>query len=296
MKKDVSLTIPLALSATAAALVAVCAVIPTMVPGVYRAVPASLLAGTYGQDWTSLLLVALLAWAVRSTVRGSLAGPIVWLAVLGFWAYGYALFAFGGTATWLYPAYIAILGLTAWALLLLATRLDASAYAERLNAATRRWPMVTMLGVTVGLLGPVWIALMGAALAAGKLPPTANVFVLDLAFVFPAMILAIVGLVRRRDWGWPLGGSLVVLAAVMLASLVVSDAAAPLLRVPGDPLPLTLTFAALALASAAASAPMLRALGGPSGPDPDHAHVDRRWRARRSRASAMRSTISSRIL
>jgi hypothetical protein len=46
----------------------------------------------------------------------------------------------------------------------------------------------------------------------------------------------------------------------MLGSLVVSDTAAVLLRVPGDPLPLTLTFAGLAIAAVAASVTLLRPL------------------------------------
>jgi hypothetical protein len=48
---------------------------------------------------------------------------------------------------------------------------------------------------------------MAGGIRDGQMPDTANVFVLDLGFIFPTMVTAIVGLVRRREWAWPLAGS-----------------------------------------------------------------------------------------
>ncbi len=114
----------------------------------------------------------------------------------------------------------------------------------------------------------------------GQMPETANVFVLDLGFIFPTMITAIVGLVRRRDWAWPLAMSMVILTAVMLGSLVVADGIATLSEVTADPLPLVIVFAALAAAAVAAAWTPLRRLSRwghrlvPAGDEPPGERVE----------------------
>jgi len=252
-------SVPALLSALAGVLVVVCVVTPVLVPSMYEALAEQLVAGTRGQDVMALALVPVAGWAAGATRRGSLVGPVVWVAVLAFWAYGYALLAFSMLATPLYPAYIAVLGLSVFALLLVGSGVQTTRYAGRLVDA-RAWPSITVLGLTVGLLGPVWLILMVGGIRDGTMPETANVFVLDLGFIFPTMVTAIVGLVRRRDWAWPLAGALVILTAVMLASLVVADGIAALMDVTADPLALVIVFAALAAAAVAAAGSLLRRL------------------------------------
>lgn len=248
------------LSALAGALVAVCVITPVLVPSTYEVLPDQLVAGTRGQDAMALVLVPVAGWAAGATRRGSLVGPVVWMAVLAFWAYGYALLAFGMLATPLYPAYIAVLGLSVFALILVGSAVRPARYADRLEDA-RRWPSVTVLALTVGILAPVWLILMIGGIRDGGMPATSNVFVLDLGFIFPTMITAIVGLLRRRDWAWPLATALVILTAVMLGSLVVADAIAAVTDVTADPLPLVVVFAALGASAVAAAWALLRRLG-----------------------------------
>lgn len=252
-------TVPAFLSALAGVLVVVCVVTPVLAPWMYEGLAEQLLAGTRGQDVMALALVPVAGWAAGATRRGSLVGPIVWPAVLAFWAYGYALLAFSMLATALYPAYIAVLGLSVFALLLVGTGVEPRRYADRF-ADARGWPSITVLSLTVGLLGPVWLILMTGGIRDGQMPETANVFVLDLGFVFPAVVTAIVGLARRREWAWPLAASLMILTAAMLGSLVVADGIATIMEVTADPLPLVIVFAALAAAAVAAAWDLLRRL------------------------------------
>ena len=241
-------------------MVVLCVVTPVLAPSMYEVLAEQLVAGTRGQDVMALALVPVAGWAAGATRRGSLVGPVVWLAVLAFWAYGYALLAFGMLPTPLYPAYIAVLGLSVFALLLVGAGVETGRYADRLADAPA-WPSITVLSLTVGLLAPVWLILMVGGIRDGQMPATANVFVLDLGFIFPTMVTAIVGLVRRRDWAWPLAMSLVILTAVMLASLVVADGIAVLSDATADPLPLVIVFSALAAAAVAAAWTPLRRLG-----------------------------------
>ena len=253
------MTVPALLSAVAGLLVLVCVATPVLAPSLYEGLAEPLVAGTRGQDVMALALVPVAGWAAGATRRGSLVGRVVWVAVLAFWAYGYALLAFSMLATPLYPAYIAVLGLSAFALLLVGTTVQSARYADRLADAPA-WPSITVLSLTVGLLAPVWLILMVGGIRDGQMPDTANVFVLDLGFIFPTMVTAIVGLVRRREWAWPLAGSLVILTAAMLGSLVIADGIAALSDVSADPLPLVAVFAALAAAAVGASWDLLRRL------------------------------------
>jgi hypothetical protein len=252
-------TVPALLSSMAAVLVVVCVVTPVLAPSMYGGLTEQLVAGIRGQDVMALVLVPVAGWAAGATRRGSLVGPVVWSAILVFWAYGYALLAFSMLATPLYPAYIAVLGLSVFALLLEGAAVEVARYTDRLADAPV-WPSIAVLSLTVGLLAPVWLVLMGGPIRDGRMPETANVFVLDLAFIFPAMITAVVGLVRRREWALPLAGSLVILTAAMLGSLVVADGIATLSDVTADPAPLVVVFAALATAAVAASWDLLRRL------------------------------------
>lgn len=252
-------SVPALLSVLAGLLVVVCVVTPVLVPSMYEGLAEELVAGTRGQDVMALALVPVAGWAAGATRRGSLVGPLVWLGVLAFWAYGYALLAFSMLATPLYPAYIAVLGLSVFALLTVGTGLETTRFADRLGGAPA-WPSITVLGLTVGLLAPVWLILMVGGIRDGQMPDTANVFVLDLGFIFPTMVTAILGLVRRRAWAWPLAAVLVILTAVMLGSLVIADGIAALSDVPADPLPLVIVFAALAAAAVGAAWDLLRRL------------------------------------
>jgi hypothetical protein len=236
-----------------------CGVTPVLAPSMYEGLAEPLVAGTRGQDVMAVAFVPVAGWAAGATRRGSLVGPVVWMAALAFWAYGYALLAFSTLAIPLYPAYIAVLGLSAFALLLVAAGLETRGFADRLAGAPA-WPSITVLSLTVGLLAPVWLILMAGGIHDGQLPETANVFVLDLGFIFPTMITAIVGLVRRRDWAWLLAGSLVILTAAMLGSLVVADGIAALSDVTADPLPLVVVFLTLAGAAVGASWDIVRRL------------------------------------
>lgn len=253
------IAVPALLSALAWVLVVVCVITPWLVSSMYSGIEDTLLAGTRGQDVMAIALVPVAGWAAGATRRGSLVGPVVWLAVLAFWAYGYALLAFSMLATPLYPAYIAVLGLSTACLVLVGGAVEPTRYAQRL-AQARAWPSMLVLCLTVGLLGPVWLVLMAGGIRDGEMPATANVFVLDLGLVFPAMVTAVVGLARRRAWAWPLAGSLVTLTAAMLGSLVVADGIAGVMGVAADPVPLVVVFATLCAAAVAAAAALLRGL------------------------------------
>ena len=121
-----------------------------------------------------------------------------------------------------------------------------------------RW-IITLFGAIVISLAPVWLAMMIAAIQDGNPSLFATIHVLDLAFVFPTLVVAAVGLWQRRPWSYVLAGPMLVLATTMMGSLVVSEVIAAVRFTP-DPLPLAVTFCLIALAAVLLTRVYLRAL------------------------------------
>ena len=174
------------LSKSTAILVLICALPGLFAPGFYRLVNPVLLPGSYGQDWMSLAIMPVFLWAIQAGKAGSLRGLIVWIGLLTFYLYAYALYAFGPQYTALYPLYVAILGLSVFALVMASLSLDTSTFDSHLRGRLPiRW-IIALFGAIVLSLAPVWIAMMLKAIQGGTPSLFTTIHVLDLAFVFPA--------------------------------------------------------------------------------------------------------------
>jgi hypothetical protein len=256
-----SISIASTLSNGTAALVVICTLAGLFVPNFYRLVNPVLLPGSYGQDWMSLAAAPVLMWAARSGYRGSQRGLVVWLGLLAYYLYAYALYAFGPQYTALYPLYIGIVSLSAFALPIVGLSLETSAVCSRLrDRLPRRW-IIALFGTIVISLAPLWMAMMISAIQDGKPSLFATIHVLDLGFVFPALIVSAVGLWRRSAWSFVLAGPLLILTATMMGSLVVAEGIAAARFTP-DPWPLAIAFSLIAAAATVLARAYLRALAG----------------------------------
>jgi CHASE2 domain-containing sensor protein len=103
------------------------------------------------------------------------------------------------------------------------------------------------------------MAMMISAIRDGKPSLFTTIHVLDLAFVFPTLIVAAVGLWQRRPWSYVLAGPMLILTATMMGSLVVSEGIAAAHFTP-DPLPLAVAFSLIALAASLLARHYLRLL------------------------------------
>lgn len=213
------LSVPDRLAALAGALAAVASVIG-FIPGVYRDSPV-LVVQSNGQDVATLLVVLpVLAAGLVASARGAIAGRIVVLGALAYLLYTYAVYAFIarlGSATILH---IAIVGLSAWTLLLsvmTAGYLPATDAIATTVSGLRRRATAAFLFVIAAFFAFAWLSQIASAAITGIHPesltdaglPTNPIFTLDLAFVLPLCVLAGWGLLGRRLESY-------LLAAVML--------------------------------------------------------------------------------
>lgn len=186
-----------------------------------QVVPADLLPAAYGQDLLSLLAVPALGVALYFAVRGSVRGLIALAGILGYVAYAYAFYAFEGLYSVLFPIYVALLGLSVYALVGILTNIDGRAY--RLYIGERmpeRAISLYLLSVDV-LIVPIWLWIIAKTISTGELSTGFNtVYVLDLAVLLPAFLVGAILLWRKASSGYILSGVLVIKAMTLGLSIV----------------------------------------------------------------------------
>jgi hypothetical protein len=153
--------------------------------------------------------------------HGSARANLVWLGILAYSVYSYAIYAFDVRFNVLFLVYVAVLGLSIYALIGGLTVVDAvrvkAAFGQRAPVRST-WIVLVVVAVMFYLqrLSEDLPAILG-----GKTPqslvdaglPTSPVHVLDMAVLLPATLVSGVLLLKRRAWGF-------CLAPVMLTALV----------------------------------------------------------------------------
>jgi hypothetical protein len=232
-------------------------------PGLYQDPPA-VAAMLRGDDLVALVASPVLAGALLRSRRGSWRAELLWVGMLGYAVYHFALYVFGTVFNALFLAHVALFGLSAAALVLALRSLDVQGMAARVDPrAPVRWVSALLAFLAVAL-GGMWIyyslrfAMTGAAPAESKLvlPPSwvHLGYVLDLVLLVPGYAAAAVLLWRRRPWGYALAGLLLVSGVVSqldyMTALVFQTAAGVPGATPVDPAEPVIAAAMLAGATA----------------------------------------------
>lgn len=157
-----------------------------------------------GQDVANLLVAALLLAGTFLVARQSLRGFLVWLGLLLYLVYAFAIYAFALHFQWLFLCYVLILGLSGYTLAGGLFAADRESVARILRKVTTLQHAAILLAVVAVLFTALWLSVILPDLAAGAFPAEVAamhllinpVHVLDLAFLLPGM-LATAYLIRR---------------------------------------------------------------------------------------------------
>jgi hypothetical protein len=211
------------LSLLIAALATVAAIVGLTVPTIYRDAP-SVVPQALGQDAVTVFaVVPLLVAAWIATRRGSWRGRLLWLGALGYMTYAYGTYALWARWNPLFLVYVALFGLSLYAVALGLVRTDSHGYRAALITTRPARPIARFFVITAFLVSSLWLAENVMALVRGQVPPTLIqmqaatnvVHVFDLGIVMPAFVIAAVLLWRDRPWGYVLAGLLLVKAATI---------------------------------------------------------------------------------
>lgn len=156
---------------------------------------------------------------------GALWAYLAWIGLLGYSVYTFAIYAFAVHFGPLFLLYVAVFGLSIYALVVGLSRLDYERVKESFSARVPRRSASYLLMAIGGFFYLVWLWAVVPALVAGRVPDDLvkaglllnPVHVLDMAVFLPAMLLAGALRLRRRAMGYVLAP--LVLTAAFTISL-----------------------------------------------------------------------------
>jgi hypothetical protein len=203
----------------------ICAISGLIAPSMYEnLVLSKLYYAMAAQDIFALLAgLGLLVLGIRSASDGQRSRFWV-LGMLAFLAYAYGIYSFEMVYTAMYLGYLIVLGLSVWTLVMLLLKWSSKPVEIRklpkgIAIAGGLWNLLTAL-----LFAALWISQLIPLIAQrGRLFNFFSIYVIDLAFVVPALIMSAVALLTQKKWSWLAGPSLSVLGMGILSPLVLGE-------------------------------------------------------------------------
>ena len=188
-------------------LVAAASLVGLLTDQVYALETANWATQARGQDLGNLVAVAFLLASAVLQRRGSARAGRIWLGTLLYLIYAYLVYAMAVHFNRLFLVYVAVLGLSAYAVILGFGHLTAQRFTPR-SPGVRRAAGLTLL-VTGLLFALLWLAEVVPALLSGAAPSSltdaglvANpIHVIDLSVVLPAFIITGLATLRGRSRG-----------------------------------------------------------------------------------------------
>jgi hypothetical protein len=155
---------------------------------------------------------------------GALWAYLAWIGLLGYSVYTFAIYAFAVHFGPLFLLYVAVFGLSIYALVVGLSRLDYERVKESFSARVPRRSASYLLMAIGGFFYLVWLWAVVPALVAGRVPDDLvkagllvnPVHVLDMAVFLPAMLLAGALLLRRRAMGYVLAAFTISLGIITI--------------------------------------------------------------------------------
>ena len=186
-------------------------------------------AGGVASDIVDLCVV--LPAIVLSTIfarRGSLRAALIWTGTLAFLFYNFLIYAFDVRFNPMFLAYCAVLGLSFYGWITALRYLSPAEAAKTFSPAA---PRIAIIAVFLFIaVSAAWreVTDIMAAIRRGQTPPsiaetgqfTDPIQVLDLCFLLPALVIAAVLLLRRKEMGFVLAPVLSVVIILISIEVV----------------------------------------------------------------------------
>jgi hypothetical protein len=197
-----------------------------LMPDLYRE-PAALAVQMQGQDLVTLIAALALAATLVAVRRGSARATVIWIGLLGYMLYTYVGAAFAYAFNQFFLIYVALFSLSMFALIAVASQINASELRSRFDARTPRTPVIVFLLLLALMLCALWLGQIIPFLTTGTLPAGIEqggnfqyVYALDLGLIVPLSLLGAIWLWRRKPWGYILSGYVLLKAATMGLALL----------------------------------------------------------------------------
>ena len=219
-------------------------------PGIYWQITPLSATGAMASDILDLfVIVPVLVIAAVLARRGSLSALLVWAGTLGFLAYNFVIYALEVHFNPMFPAYCAVLGLSFYGLIGIREFFPVQEVAAQYRNHTPRKSIAVTFILLAATAAAGELKEIVAAIRAGQAPPsivegqfTNPIHVLDLCFLLPAVAIAAVLLLRRKDLGFTLAPALAV-TLILISFEVITIVALTIKRGLGNDFSPAISFA-----------------------------------------------------
>lgn len=210
--------------------------------------PAHMYPGTMSQDIVSLVVSILLLIVLIKLRNSSEKIYLVWTALIAYLLYAYGIYAFDGLYTMFYLCYIAIFSLSLFSIILFFISFDLDYFIEiRIERIPRRTIVVFLFFMAIMFM-IIWLNMIIPAILNRAQPDGNTIFVFDLSFFLPLLIISGINLWRQKKVGYLLSGILLMKMGFLGFSVLLGELIKPFFLQPLS-IFLSIVFALLGIGS-----------------------------------------------
>ncbi|MCD6329869.1 MAG: hypothetical protein J7M10_05905 [Candidatus Cloacimonetes bacterium] len=200
---------------------------------IYRTfVPDTLFPGTLGQDVVSLVVSILLLIVLMKLRNSSEKIYLVWIALIGYLLYAYGIYAFDRVYTTFFLCYVAIFGLSLFSLIIFFSSIDLDYFIEIRTEHIPRRSIAVFLFLLGILFTFTWLKIIIPSMIEKIQPVVNSIFVFDLSFFIPLLILTGIKLFQNKKLGYLLSGILLMKMGFLGFSVLLGSLISPYFRLP----------------------------------------------------------------
>lgn len=204
--------------------------------GIYsRVLDQNWLPGTVAQDLMTIFVGLVLLFLSLKTGEDDVKKQILALSLLSYLFYGYGIFVIEQLYTSLYLSYIAICSVSFWSLVYAAVNIDRALLGKITVGRISGYLIAGWLAFVALLFYVLWISQVLPLMRAGqKLEFTFSIYILDMVFVLPALLISAALVIRRKPAGLFFAPVLFLKAFTLLFSVGLGASMKPIYGQPSE--------------------------------------------------------------
>jgi len=189
--------------------------------------PVDMFPGALSQDVVSLVVSILLLIVLIKLRNSSEKIYLVWIALLSYLLYAYGLYAFDRVYNMFFLCYIAIFSLSLFSIIIFITSIDLDYFIEvRTETIPRRTIAVFLFAMAIIFL-ITWMRMIIPAMMNGIQSDRNTIFVFDLSFFLPLLVISGINLWRQKKLGYLLSGILLMKMGFLGFSVLLGELIKP---------------------------------------------------------------------
>lgn len=222
--------------------------------------PENLIPGAVSQDIVSFISAIGIILSLLFAKKGSDRAWLVWTGFTGYLLYAYGIYSFDRVYNFFFLIYIAIFGLALYSLILFFTYTDFRSFKRSPERKLPRRTAGAYLILLVIMFLMIWLSIIIPGMAKNNPPDGNSIFIFDLSFFLPLLVIAAFQLFRKIPFGDILASILLLKMGILGISVLLGELIRPIFSQVLDP-PMIVIFTILGIGGLIFALLFLKRLG-----------------------------------